>query len=181
MTELKQQAKRLAEEFIAGAKLKKGQVAVIGCSTSEIGGSKIGSNSSLDIAKEVFSGLYEVFSEKGIFLAVQCCEHLNRAIITERVVIKDDSLIVNAVPQLHAGGAFAMTAYATFRDPVVVEHIKADGGIDIGSTLIGMHIKDVCVPLRVSVRYIGEAYVVCARRRPKYIGGERAKYDPDLM
>lgn len=181
MEELRKQAEKLAKEVIEGAKLKEGQLVVIGCSTSEIGGSKIGSNSSIEIAEEVFGGLYEVFSQNKIKMAVQCCEHLNRAIITDFSVIGDDSLIVNAVPQLHAGGAFAMTAYKTFEHPVCVEHIKADAGIDIGSTLIGMHIKEVCVPLRVETKHIGEAYVVCARRRPKYIGGSRSVYDDKLM
>lgn len=178
---LKEEARLLAEEFIVGAKLKKGDLAVIGCSTSEVGGSKIGSDSSLEVAEAVFEGLYGVFSEKGIYIAVQCCEHLNRAIITEAEVLRDDREIVNAVPQLHAGGAFAMTAYKTFAHPVAVEHIRADAGIDIGDTLIGMHIKEVCVPLRVKNNKIGEAHVVCARHRPKYIGGERAVYDKNLM
>ena len=153
----------------------------MGSSSSEIRGSKIGSDSSLEVAEAVFGEIYNALNEKGIYIAVQCCEHLNRALIVEREALKCDREIVNAVPQLHAGGAFAMTAYKTFKDPVAVEHIKTDAGIDIGSTLIGMHLKEVAVPVRVAQKTIGNAYVVCARVRPKYIGGERAKYNEDLM
>lgn len=179
--ELRTQAVQLAEELCEGAKLKAGQLVVLGSSSSEIRGSKIGSDSSLEVAEAVFGGIYEVLKAKGIRLAVQCCEHLNRAICTDMSVLKDDSEIVNVVPQLHAGGAFAVTAFKTFDNPVMVEHIKADAGIDIGDTLIGMHLKEVAVPLRVKTNRIGNARVVCARTRRKFIGGERAKYDAALM
>ena len=178
---LSEESIRLADEFCEKAKIKKGQLVVMGCSSSEIRGSKIGSDSSLEVAEIVFGEIYRILSEKGAYIAVQCCEHLNRALIVEREALKNNEEVVNAVPQLHAGGAFAMTAYKTFKDPVAVEHIKADAGIDIGSTLIGMHLKEVAVPVRVSQKYIGSAYVVCARTRPKYIGGERARYDERLM
>lgn len=181
MEQLKTEAKKLVDEFIVSAKLKPGQLVVLGSSSSEIRGSKIGSDSSLEVAEAVFGEIYNALNEKGIYIAVQCCEHLNRALIVEREALKCDREIVNAVPQLHAGGAFAMTAYKTFKNPVAVEHIKADAGIDIGSTLIGMHLKEVAVPVRVAQKTIGNAYVVCARVRPKYIGGERAKYNADLM
>lgn len=178
---LKAEARELAEQFCEAAKLKKGQLVVMGSSSSEVRGSKIGSDSSLEVAEAVFGEIYKVLSEKGVYLAVQCCEHLNRALIVEREALMPWESPVNAVPQLHAGGAFAMTAYKTFKDPVALEHIKADAGIDIGSTLIGMHLKEVAVPVRVARKTIGSAYVVCARTRPKYIGGERAKYDDSLM
>lgn len=178
---LKVEARELAIEFCENAKLKKGQIVVMGSSSSEVRGSKIGSDSSLEVAEAVFGEIYNVLNEKGIYIAVQCCEHLNRAIIVEREALDKNQDIVNVVPQLHAGGAFAMTAYKTFKDAVAVEHIKADAGIDIGSTLIGMHLKEVAVPVRISRKYIGSAYVVCARTRPKYIGGERARYDDSLM
>ncbi len=181
LEKLKEDARNLAMEFCENAKLKKGQLVVLGSSSSEVRGSKIGSDSSLEVAEVVFGELYKVLNEKGVFLAVQCCEHLNRALIVERSALKPGEEIVNAVPKLHAGGAFAMTAYNTFSDPVAVEHIRADAGIDIGSTLIGMHLKEVAVPVRVKTNKVGEAYVVCARTRPKYIGGERAKYNDDLM
>ncbi len=178
---LREDARNLAIEFCENAKLKRGQLVVLGSSSSEVRGSKIGSDSSAEVAEAVFGEIYSVLTEKGVFVAVQCCEHLNRALIVEREALKMGEEIVNAVPQLHAGGAFAMTAYNTFKDPVAVEHIKADAGIDIGSTLIGMHLKEVAVPVRLKNNKIGEAYVVCARTRPKYIGGERAKYNDELQ
>ena len=121
-----------------------------------------------------------LLKQRGIFLAAQCCEHLNRAIIIEKKALLPGAEIVNAVPQLHAGGSFAVTCYENFDEPVAVEHIKADAGLDIGDTLIGMHLKDVAVPVRLKTREIGEAHLVAARTRPKYIGGERAAYDMKL-
>lgn len=175
-------AKKATEELLEIAKLKKGDILVIGCSSSEMTGNKIGSDSSLEAAEACFKGIYPVLKEKGIFLAAQCCEHLNRAIITERAAAeKLGTEIVNVVPQPKAGGSFATTAYASFEDPVALEEIKADAGIDIGGTLIGMHIKKVAVPVRLSVKKIGEANIICARTRPKFIGGERAHYNSDLI
>jgi len=153
---------------------------VVGCSTSEIIGSKIGTNSSPDTAETVFKAIYSYAKEKGIYLAVQCCEHLNRAIVVERKAVPFAE-IVNVVPQPKAGGSFATQAYAHFEDPVVVEEIKADAGIDIGLTLIGMHLKKVAVPVRLVNKNIGEALVVAARTRPKFIGGIRAAYDQELL
>lgn len=176
------QAKTIINEFIETAKLVKGDVLVIGCSSSEIVGANIGKGSSLEAAQAVFGAIYPILKEKGIFLACQCCEHLNRAIITEREVAERKNLeIVNVVPQPKAGGSFATTAYNTFSDPVALEHIKADAGIDIGDTLIGMHLKDVAVPVRLSIKNIGQANVVCARTRAKFIGGVRAHYDEEIM
>ncbi len=180
MNDLRLQAKNIAEEIVAKAGLKKGQILVVGCSTSEILGDKIGSNSSPDAAKQVFEGIYEVLKEKGIFLAAQCCEHLNRAIITERAAVSGFDT-VNVVPQPKAGGSFATQSYAHFDEPVAVEEIKADAGIDIGLTLIGMHLKKVAVPVRLENNKLGAALVVAARVRPKFIGGERAVYNSDLM
>ncbi|MGN0819180.1 MAG: TIGR01440 family protein [Christensenellaceae bacterium] len=174
------QSKECAEELIEKAKLKKGNIVVVGCSTSEVAGSQIGSNSSTEVAKQIFDGLYAAFNERGIFVAFQCCEHLNRAIVIERkaLVFYDE---VNVVPMPKAGGALASHAYNNIDDAIVVEHIKADAGIDIGDTFIGMHLKEVAVPLRLSVNKIGSAHLTCARVRPKFIGGERAKYNPDLL
>lgn len=180
MNDLRLQAKKIAEEIIQKASLKAGQILVVGCSTSEILGDKIGSNSSPDAAKQVFEGIYEILKEKGIFLAAQCCEHLNRAIIVENDAVKSCET-VNVVPQPKAGGSFATQAYAHFENPVAVEEIKADAGIDIGLTLIGMHLKKVAVPVRLENNKLGSALVVAARVRPKFIGGERAKYNEDLM
>ena len=174
------QARKLMEEFVEKANLKPGNVMVIGCSTSEIIGSKIGTDSSPDTAAVVFQAIHSYAKEKGIYLAIQCCEHLNRAIVVERKAVPFAET-VNVVPQPKAGGSFATQAYAHFDDPVVVEEIKADAGIDIGFTLIGMHLKKVAVPLRLENNMIGEALVVAARTRPKFIGGARAIYNQDLL
>lgn len=177
-----EQAKQAVTELLDAAKLEQGDLLVVGCSSSEVIGSKIGSNSSLDTAKELFEGIYEVTQAKGVYLAAQCCEHLNRAIIIEKEAARKFGYEeVNVVPQPKAGGSFATTAYARFENPVAVEEIRADAGLDIGGTLIGMHMKRVAVPVRLSIKKIGEANILCARVRPKFIGGERAHYDHDKM
>ena len=170
----------MTEHIYEQAKLTKGSIVVVGCSTSEVVGSKIGTNSNVDVAGELFRGLNDYAKSKGIFLAIQCCEHLNRAIITERKAVPYAE-IVNVVPQPKAGGALATKAYEGFEEPVAIEEIKADAGIDIGLTLIGMHLKKVAVPLRLENNRIGEALVMAARTRPKFIGGERAFYDGSMM
>ncbi len=172
------QAKAAATELIEKSDIKSGNIVVIGCSTSEVIGEKIGTSGTLDVAMQIFDGLNSVFAEKGIFIAAQCCEHLNRAIIIEKE--KADMLGLDqvcVVPHPHAGGSFATAAWQTMNNPVAVEEIKADAGIDIGTTLIGMHLKRVAVPLRLESNVIGEARLSAARTRPKYIGGERAKYE----
>ena len=176
----KKQAYNAAKEIIEIANLKAGQILVVGCSTSEILGEKIGTDSSPDTAKEVLAGIYAAAEEKGVFIAVQCCEHLNRAIICERKAAPYAEP-VNVVPFPKAGGSFATAAYAAFSDPVALEEIKADAGLDIGFTLIGMHLKRVAVPVRLENDYIGKARVLAARVRPKFIGGERAHYNKDLL
>lgn len=174
--------KAVLDEFLPLAKLKEGSVLVLGFSTSEAGGGLIGQHSSLEVADAVYSVLYTELKNKGIYLAAQCCEHLNRALVVEAELARKLNLeVVNAVPQLHAGGASAVTAYSTFENPVVVEHIRADAGIDIGGTLIGMHLKEVAVPVHTSQKTVGSATVLCARVRPKFIGGERAVYNNDLL
>ena len=176
------QAEKLVNELIEKAKLKKGDLLVVGCSSSEIVGDEIGKGSSIEAAKAVFEGIYPTLKEKGIYLAAQCCEHLNRAIITEKEYAEKLGLeIVNVVPQPKAGGSFATTCYNNLESAVAVEYIKADAGMDIGSTLIGMHLKSVAVPIRLSSNTIGSAYVTFARTRPKCIGGIRAVYDDNLM
>lgn len=177
---IKVSARNLALELCAQAKLESGQVVIIGCSSSEIGGHKVGSMSSPEIGQAVFDGLHEVFRDKGIYLAAQCCEHLNRAVIIERAAVRGIE-IVNVVPQPKAGGSFATAAYNGFSDPVAVEEIRADAGLDIGGTLIGMHLKKVAVPLRLETTHIGKASVNAARTRPKCVGGVRAVYDENLM
>ena len=180
MHELYNQATAVMRELGEKANLKSGDIVVVGCSTSEIIGSKIGTNSSPDVAGVVFCGLYDYAKTMGWHLAFQCCEHLNRAIVIERAAVPCAE-IVNVVPQPKAGGSMATQAYARFQDPVVVEEIKADAGIDIGFTLIGMHLKKVAVPLRLENHTIGEATVLAARTRPRFIGGERAVYNENLL
>ena len=177
--EERKQAYELTAQLCERAGLKKGQILVVGCSSSEVCGDRIGSNSNLDAAKAVFDGVYTALNERGVYLAAQCCEHLNRAIVVEREAVKDAD-IVNVVPQPKAGGSFATTAYHTFKDPVVLEEIHADAGIDIGDTFIGMHLKKVAVPVRLKYNGIGAAHVTAARVRPKFIGGQRAVYDEKL-
>ena len=168
-------------ELIEISGLKSGQLLVIGCSSSEIAGGIIGKNSSIDAAKAVFDGIYPVLKEKGIYLAAQCCEHLNRALIIEQETAEKFGLeIVNVMPQPKAGGSFATTVWQNMDCPVAVEHVKAHVGLDIGNTLIGMHLKEVAVPVRLSINKIGQAPIVCARTRPKFIGGERAAYCESL-
>lgn len=177
---IKKQAKKTTLEICEKANLTEGQILVVGCSSSEVCGDIIGTNSNLQVAEALFEGIYEVTSEKGIYLAAQCCEHLNRAIIVERAAVPFAD-IVNVVPQPKAGGSFGTTAYKTFNKPVAVEEIKADAGLDIGGTLIGMHIKKVAVPVKLDNNKIGEANVLAARTRPKFIGGVRACYDESIM
>ncbi|MBQ1170209.1 MAG: TIGR01440 family protein [Oscillospiraceae bacterium] len=175
--EITSQARTVVTELLDQANLKPGALFVVGCSSSEMVGKRIGKGSSMDAAQAAFRGIYPVLQERGIHLAVQCCEHLNRALIMERSAAERKGYeIVNVMPQPHAGGSFAVTAWNAFEDPVAVETIQADAGMDIGGTLIGMHLRRVAVPVRTSLNHIGEAMVLCARTRPKYIGGPRAVY-----
>ena len=177
--ELTAQAKQAVTELLDIAKLKPGKLFVIGCSSSEMVGARIGKGSSLEAAQAAFAGIYPVLQERGIELAVQCCEHLNRALIMERADAERFGYeIVCVRPRPKAGGSFATAVYEAMDDPVAVEFVKADAGLDIGNTMIGMHLKHVAVPLRLSVKTIGEAPVNAARTRPKLIGGSRAEY-PD--
>ncbi|HIZ55644.1 MAG TPA: TIGR01440 family protein [Firmicutes bacterium] len=180
--EIQKQAKQAAESLLAVAKAGPGDIMVIGCSTSEVGGHKIGSFSSMELAGALFAGIYPVLQEKGVFLAAQCCEHLNRCIVLERAAAEQYRLVpVNAVPQPKAGGSFATTAYQAFQSPVVVEAVQAKCGMDIGGTLIGMHLMPVAVPVRLEPSRIGQANIIFARSRPKFIGGIRARYDENLL
>lgn len=175
--EITKQARTVVTELLEQANMKPGSLLVIGCSSSEMVGKRIGKGSSMEAAQAAFAGIYPVLQEQGIHMAVQCCEHLNRALILEREVVEKRGYeIVNVMPQPHAGGSFAVTAWNAFSDPVAVETIAAEAGIDIGGTLIGMHLRRVAVPVRTSEKQIGEAIVLCARTRPKYIGGPRAIY-----
>ena len=179
LEEIRQQAAQAAAELVEAAHLRRGQIVVIGCSSSEVVGRKVGSWSTPEVGQAIFEGLSSVLDPLGIYLAAQCCEHLNRALIVERAAVPNAD-IVNVVPQPKAGGSFATAAYHAFHHPVALEEIRADAGLDIGGTLIGMHLKQVAVPVRLTRNHIGQAIVLAARTRPKFIGGERAAYDMTL-
>ena len=180
--ELAAEAQRAVEELIEVSGCRAGQVLVVGCSTSEIVGGKIGTCGSEEAAQAVFASIYSAAKKHGLYLAFQCCEHLNRSLILEEEAAEKYGYEpVNVVPQLKAGGSFSTAAYHTLEHPVAVEHIKAHAGIDIGDTLIGMHMRDVAVPVRIQTKAIGGAHVVCARTRLKFVGGIRARYDEEQM
>ena len=182
--QIEAEARQAMTELVAAAKLKKGDVLVVGCSSSEMVGGHIGKDSSIEAARALYAGAAPVLAEKGVWLAAQCCEHLNRAVILEADAAAAYRLPpVNVVPQPKAGGSFATAAYRTFAHPVAVESLEhqAAAGIDIGGTLIGMHLRPVVVPLRISLKQIGEAQLICARTRPKFVGGSRAVYDEALL
>ena len=179
LEQVRNEAKAAALEICQVAKLRKGQILVVGCSTSEVTGHKVGSYSSPELGQAIYDGIQEALQPQGIYLAAQCCEHLNRAIIVEAEAVPGAD-ICNVVPQPKAGGSFATAAYHGFQHPVALEEIRADAGLDIGGTLIGMHMKKVAVPVRLTQNRIGEAMVLAARVRPKFIGGNRAVYDEDL-
>ena len=177
LSEVSAQLEKIITGLLDSHPQKKGSVFVIGCSTREVTGGSIGKNSSGETGKTIFETAYRILSSKGIFLACQCCEHLNRALVVERECAEKFGLEeVCVVPWIHGGGSFATAAYYGFKEPVVVEHVKAAAGLDIGSTLIGMHIKEVAVPVHPEQKFIGKAYVTAAYSRPKLIGGERAHY-----
>ncbi len=179
--EITAQARQALEELLAAARLRRGDLFVIGCSSSEIMGEHIGKGSSLEAAEAVFAGVYPVLRENGVWLAAQCCEHLNRALILERAAAEKFGYPeVNARPWAHAGGSFATVCFERFEDPAAVEHIRAAAGMDIGDTFIGMHLRDVAVPVRLSLNAIGRAHLTCARTRPKFVGGDRARYRDEL-
>lgn len=176
--QIKKDFVELTEEFFQKIKIKKNNILILGCSTSEITGGMIGKASAPEVGAFLIDYLYEKCVEYKVDLAVQCCEHLNRAIVIENGIAENQKLeIVSAIPKTKAGGSIAESAYKRFKNPVLVEFIKADFGIDIGDTFIGMHLKHVAVPLRLNKSNIGKANVKCAVTRPKYIGGKRAQYE----
>ena len=176
--DIREQSRRAAAELLEKARLLPGDLFVVGCSSSEILGGTIGRASSLETAQAVLDGIYPLLREQGVFLAAQCCEHLNRALIGEADCARRYGYDpVSVRPQPKAGGSFAASAWEAFERPVAVEHIRAHAGLDIGGTLIGMHLRDVAVPVRLSLDHIGQALLLCARTRPKFIGGSRACYE----
>ena len=179
-TQLTAQARQATEELLEAAHLETGDIFVVGCSSSEIMGGHIGHDSSMEAAAAVLAGVQPPLQEQGIYLAAQCCEHLNRAIVLEREAAKAYGCqIVAAIPQPHAGGSWATSCWRAFKDPVLVEEVRAAAGMDIGGTLIGMHLRRVAVPVRLSLDHIGQAILLCARTRPPFIGGARAVYSQE--
>lgn len=182
LEQVRNEAKAAALEICQVAKLRKGQILVVGCSTSEVTGHKVGSYSSPELGQAIYDGIQEALQPQGIYLAAQCCEHLNRAIIMERQAAEAYGYeMVNVLPQPKAGGSFATTCWENFDEPVAVEHIRAHAGLDIGGTLIGMHLREVAVPVRIEQKTIGAANILSARTRLKFIGGVRAKYQQDKL
>lgn len=178
--EIRQLTQRGLNELLEQAKLESGDLFVLGLSTSEVQGKMIGKHSNIEIGRTIVKTMLETLTPMGIHLAVQGCEHLNRALVVEKSVAKEKGFeIVNVFPQINAGGAGQIAAFENFADPVEVEHVVANAGMDIGDTFIGMHVKFVQVPVRTSVKEIGQAHVTYLRSRPKYIGGSRAKYEWD--
>ncbi|MGK4466361.1 TIGR01440 family protein [Mammaliicoccus sciuri] len=174
---MKEDLKQLLNELKSIDFFNNQELCIIGCSTSEVKGSKIGSDGSIDVAKVIYESLDFIHKETGVHFAFQGCEHINRAITIEREIFDPYTMTeVSVVPQANAGGSLSTYAYQHMKDPIVVEHIKCDKGIDIGQTLIGMHLKHVAVPVSIETKRIGEAIVTIAKSRPKLIGGERAKY-----
>ena len=174
---VQQEVRAALSELLDAAALRPGELVVIGCSSSEILGEKIGTGSSPDTGREVAEAAMAEIGARGLCLAAQCCEHLNRALILERETAERFGYeIVSVRPRPKAGGSFATAVYEAMKNPVAVEHVRAAAGMDIGGTLIGMHLRSVAVPVRLRTKHIGEAIVLAARTRPKLIGGARAEY-----
>ncbi|MCI5839197.1 MAG: TIGR01440 family protein [Peptoniphilaceae bacterium] len=177
LEEIKEQTKNAVTELLEKSSLKKGDIFVLGASSSEIVGGVIGKNSNEEVGKVVVKEILNILNENGIYLAVQGCEHINRALVIEReIAYKKNFEIVSVIPSLHAGGAMSMAAFSMMKDPVMIEHVSADAGLDIGDTSIGMHIKFVQVPVRLKIKEIGKAHLTALKSRPKLIGGQRAIY-----
>lgn len=175
---LQQDLTEITLDIIEKSGIKKGEIFVLGCSSSEVVGGVIGKNSSQEVGEVIVNTLYDLLKERGIYLAVQGCEHINRALAVERTLAEQkDFEIVSVVPALHAGGSASVAAFQLFEDPVEIEHITAKAGLDIGDTAIGMHIKHVQIPLRPVKKTLGAAHVTALTSRPKLIGGPRAQYE----
>ncbi|MFB1082103.1 TIGR01440 family protein [Jeotgalibacillus sp. JSM ZJ347] len=175
---MNQELLSILEEYQEQASLKEGQLFVVGCSTSEVIGRKIGTSGTDEVAESLYKAFERFAADTGLHLAFQGCEHINRALIVERDTAERYGLEeVTVVPVRKAGGAMASYAYRHMKDPVAVERIQAHGGIDIGDTLIGMHLKPVAIPVRVAAKSLGEAHITLARTRPKLVGGARAVYE----
>lgn len=177
LEQLREQLQTALSDFQEQALLKEGNIFVVGCSTSEVMGARIGTSGTMEVAEAIFTELKQFQEKTGVSLVFQCCEHLNRALVIEReTAMKHGWEIVSVLPVRSAGGALPTYAYYNMKEPAVVEFIKADAGMDIGDTFIGMHLKHVAVPVRTSVKRVGQAHVTMAKTRPKLIGGARAVY-----
>lgn len=182
LEQLEKEVKSAWCELIDLAALKATDLVVLGCSSSEIIGKSIGQDSSLIVGHTVIKATHEVLDPLGINLATQCCEHLNRALIVERTLAEGLKLQqVFVVPAQDAGGSAAVAAYAQAKDPVLVSAIEADAGLDIGDTFIGMHVRHVQIPQRLTTGTIGRAHLSALKSRLPRIGGERAKYSFDRI
>ncbi len=174
------QAEMLMDELVKMGKLRPGQIVVLGVSTSEVRGQRIGTFGAEEVASLIHEGVERVRARVGVHVVWQCCEHLNRALVAERRLAEAQGWTeVAAVPVPKAGGSMAAYAYRRLEEPCLVEAVQAHAGIDIGETLIGMHLRPVAVPLRPSIREVGHARVNMAATRPKLIGGARAVYEQD--
>jgi len=179
-SDIQNQVKEAIAELLTSFPMDRKHILVIGTSTSEVLGKHIGSSGNQEVAEAIYKGLIEARGNSDFHLAFQGCEHINRALIVEKETAEQFNLdIVSVVPAIKAGGAMSTYAFYQFKQPVVVEFIKADAGLDIGNTLIGMHLKHVAVPVRTTVKKVGEANITVAKTRPKLIGGERAQYSVD--
>ena len=177
LDEIRSRSQMAMARLLEISKPKPGSLIVVGCSSSEIGGMRIGSGSNLEIAEAVADAIMPFFDDQVLYLAAQCCEHLNRVLVIEEACAEAKGLeVVSVVPQVKAGGAFATEVYRRMTSPVLVEKISAVAGLDIGDTLIGMHIKPIAVPVRTEITWIGHAHVNMARSRLKLVGGERSVY-----
>jgi len=176
------ETRQIVLDVLDKAALVEGDIFVLGLSSSEVVGGHIGQDSSLEVGQVIVKTILDVLEEKGIFLAVQGCEHLNRALVVERALAdKKDLEIVNVLPTLHAGGSGQLAAFQYMKDPVEVEFIVAQAGLDIGDTAIGMHVKHVQIPIRPILKELGAAHVTTLASRPKLIGGARAAYTEDKI
>lgn len=180
LEQIVEETKQGLSELLAQAKLVPGDLFVLGLSTSEVQGEEIGKDSNIEIGRAIVKTILQQLKPLKINLAVQGCQHINRALVVERAVAKQLGLEqVLVYPQINAGGAGQIAAFEDFADPIEVEHVRAAAGMDIGDTSIGMQVRFVQVPVRTSIKEIGRAHTTYLRSRPKYIGGPRAKYTWD--
>lgn len=180
LNQVKKQVMTGVNELLDSAQLTSGDIFVLGISTSEVAGVKLSGAPSVDVGRTIVNTLVDILQPRGIELAVEGCAEINRALTVERRVAKEHQLeIVTVYPSIDASGAAQIAAFERFDDPVEVEHITADAGMDIGDCDIGMHIRHVQIPVRTSIDTVGQAHTRYLRSRPKLIGGARAKYEWD--